>query len=84
MTSHVRKGSKPYTMLGPALTSMPDTFSDVEEDFEIQSPPTNSVSDSPDVPVEFAVKGNPEHYILLALSYIHMLVKIFYKGTNGK
>lgn len=58
------------------MSSMPDTFTDIEEDIEIQIPPTTSLADSDDLPVEFSIKGTPEHYVLLSDSYIHMKVKI--------
>lgn len=76
MTKHLHKGSKPYTVLGEELISMPDTYTDVEDDLYIQVPPVNSVTDSPNMPVEYARKGTPDHHTDLSNSEIHIQVRV--------
>jgi len=81
MAGRLHKGSNPVSILGQELVSMPGTFTDVEEDLHIQIPPTNSISDSSDLPVEFRLTGTPDHYVVLYDSHIHIQAKI--QKSNG-
>lgn len=76
MASHVRKGSKCHSFLGSEMTCLPDTFTDIESDVESQVLPTNSLLDNDDIPLEFLIRGNPEQYIHLGDSYIHIQIQI--------
>lgn len=81
MSSKMRKGSKCLSFLGQEMSCLPDTFTDIEEERELQIQPTHSLIDSDNIPLEFAITGTPDHYIHLGDSYIHMRVRIV--RTNG-
>lgn len=82
MESHVRKGSKCHSFLGQEMTCLPDTFTDIEEEGEIQVLPTNSLSDSDKIPVEYRIVGTPDRYLHLGDSYIHIRIRVVKK--NGE
>lgn len=76
MSSQIRKGSKCTSFLGHEMSCLPDTFTDIEDDFETQIMPTHSLLDSDDLPLEFPITGNPEHYLLFGDSYIHIRIRV--------
>lgn len=72
MARRLHRGSMPYSFLGEELTSIPDTFIDIEEELDLEIPPTNSVVESDLVPLEYLYLGTPDQYVLLCDSYLHM------------
>ena len=79
MSSHIQTGSKSFTYLGDELVSTPDTFTDIEEEHELQIPTTNSISESNELPIEFYIVGTSGRYISLSQSYIHIRFKVLNK-----
>lgn len=83
MSAKIRKGSKCHSFMGQEMTCLPDTFTDIEEDFEIQILPRNSLLDSDDIPLEFPIAGTSDQYIHLGDTYIHIRVRLVKKnGTK--
>lgn len=83
MAPRIRKGSKCHSFMGQEMTCLPDTFTDIEDDYEKNILPTNSLTDSDDIPIEFLIKGTPEHYIHLGDTYIHIKARVVKKdGTK--
>ena len=83
MPPHKYLGSKSFSFLGDELTSIPDTFVDIEDDFDMQVPTTNSVTDNNDLPLEFSYKGTSDFYVILCNAYMQVIGKIMHKdGTK--
>ena len=81
MPPHKYAGSRSFSFLGDELTSIPDTFTDIEDDFEMQIPTSNTVTDNYDAPLEFLYTGTSELYAVPCNSYVHVIGQI--KKRNG-
>ena len=80
--ARLHKGSSACGDMGPGLTKMPDTCTDVADVVYLELSPVNSVSDSSTLPIEYYYKGTPEFYPDLSQSELYFEVKVTRKdGT---
>jgi hypothetical protein len=80
--ARLHKGSSACGDMGPGLTKMPDTCTDVADVVYLELSPVNSVSDSSTLPIEFYVKDIPEYYLDLTQSEVVFEIKVDHKdGT---